>query len=230
MELLETNLYDRPLSDLISDVKVHFPHSTYDFKKHVLILNDENHDQIGSIRLPLHFALNQNMEITSSESHIIYLSLESGYAAICMVVGGEIVFHTTQGAYMTRKKQGFSQIKYLNKKGKSRAGSRVRLASTIEFFEKTNLALSEVWSKYEIHRIALNCTKTLLPYLFQSKVKCPFGKDDPRLYKIPLHIPQSNYHNLQAAVKKLNAPILFYQVDNQVVLKPLIQDTSSKDT
>ncbi|MEP3390400.1 MAG: hypothetical protein ABJO02_19570, partial [Reichenbachiella sp.] len=122
------------------------------------------------------------------------------------------IYHTTFSAYMTRKKQGVSQIKYLNKKGKSRAGSRVRLAKTIEFFENINSTLSELLANHEIDRLALNCSTTLIPYLHQSKVPCPFEKKDDRLYKIPLHISQSNFTNLDKAIKKLMAPMLLYDI------------------
>ena len=118
---------------------------------------------------------------------------------------------------MSRKKQGFSQIKYLNKKGKSRAGSRVRLASTLEFFEDINAKLTALLEEHTVERIALNITPGLIPYLHQSKVPCPFEKQDIRLYKIPLHIPQSNYTNLYGVIKKLMAPILFHELINASV-------------
>jgi hypothetical protein len=170
----------------------------------------------------LHLALNPDLSIITDEAHVIYLSIESGYGAIQLMEDEENVYHTTFGAYMTRKKQGFSQIKYLNKKGKSRAGSRVRLASTYEFFEKVNLSLTELFDMYTIDRIALSCSKTLIPYLYQSKVKCPFEKGDPRLYKIPLHIQQSNFTNLEAAIKKLKAPLLSYESQDRNLMESFI--------
>jgi hypothetical protein len=141
--------------------------------------------------------------------------------------GKKNLYHTTFSAYMTRKKQGFSQIKYLNKKGKSRAGSRVRLASTIDFFENINTTLSDLFEEYAIERIAVDCNATLIPYLHQSKVPCPFDKRDIRLYKIPLHIPQSNYTNLNGAIKKLMAPMLFYDDKNEAMVEVLFADDSN---
>ena len=118
----------------------------------------------------------------------------------------------------------YSQIKHLNKKGKSRAGSRVRLASTIEFFENINYALTEVFDEYEVDRIAMACTPTLLPYLFGSKEKCPFDKYDARWYKIPLHIPQSNFTNLSEAILKLDKPILSFDENYESMLMSLFED------
>jgi hypothetical protein len=62
----------------------------------------------------------------------------------------------------------------------------------------------------------MDCPSPLIPYLHQSKIPCPFDKKDSRLYKIPLHIPQSNFTNLNAAIKKLMAPILFYDAGNEI--------------
>ena len=118
---------------------------------------------------------------------------------------------------MTRKKQGFSQIKYLNKKGKSRAGSRIRLAATLEFFEKINETLDELFEEYTLDRIAINCTPSLSPLLFNSKIECSFSKNDDRLYKIPLHIPQSNFSNLKQTIKKLKSPVLFYDPNYEII-------------
>ncbi|MFY0598612.1 MAG: hypothetical protein JXR03_03000 [Cyclobacteriaceae bacterium] len=222
MNQLSANLYRLSFPQLFELVNQHFPTYEYNFKRHVILLKDVDHNPLGTIRLPLHLALNQDLSINTNEAQVLYLSLESGHAAISIMHGQENLYHTTFGAYMTRKKQGFSQIKYLNKKGKSRAGSRVRLASTTEFFEKLNLTLTELFEMYDIDRIALNCNTTLNPYLYQSKVKCPFEKSDPRLYKIPLHIPKSNFTNLEATIKRLKAPILFYENKSKGLMVPLI--------
>lgn len=222
MSQLNVNLYHLPIQQLCILIKQHFSIYEYHFQRHAILLKDTNQNFIGTIRLPLHLSLNQDLSIISEKAHVLYVSIESGYAAIHMMQGEETVFHTTFVAYTTRKKQGFSQIKYLNKKGKSRAGSRVRLASTIEFFEKINITLAELFEMYDIDRLALNCNTTLIPYLYQSKVKCPFDKNDPRLYKIPLHIPQSNFTNLEAAIKKLKAPMLYYENQTSALMEAFL--------
>ncbi|MEL7003546.1 MAG: hypothetical protein AAFN93_12555 [Bacteroidota bacterium] len=78
-------------------------------------------------------------------------------------------------------------------KGKSRAGSRVRLANTIEFFENINERLQFYFEEYEVDRIAMSCSKTLIPFVFNSKVQCPFDKKDERIYKVPKHIHTPGY-------------------------------------
>ncbi|MFY0606754.1 MAG: hypothetical protein JXR10_08565 [Cyclobacteriaceae bacterium] len=211
MKAESLNLFHVPLNQLVDLIREGVPSFEYDFKKHLIRLLDEDHEELGHIRLPLHISLDKGLHINETVPFVLYMTIESGNAAICISEGKDISYHTTIGAYMTRKKQGFSQIKYLNKKGKSRAGSRVRLAGTITFFEEINETLGHLFIEYEFDRIALNCSTSLIPYLYQSKVSCPFEKDDHRLYKIPLHLPQSNYTNLNGAIKKLMAPMLNYQ-------------------
>ncbi|MEO1451203.1 MAG: hypothetical protein AAFV07_16855 [Bacteroidota bacterium] len=44
---------------------------------------------------------------------------------------------------MKRHKRGKAQISYLNTRGKSKAGSRIRLANTVAFFEEINERLQD---------------------------------------------------------------------------------------
>ncbi len=205
------NLYHWPIHALLELVRTHFDDYTYHQKRHIIELMDSSGHPFGYIRMPLRYSISSDLILQDDETSVLYLSVESGNAALCLMKGMETTFHTTFSAYMTRKKQGFSQIKYLNKKGKSRAGSRVRLAETVTFFETINKAVNELWTRHSDLRIALNCNKTLLPYLLKSKVPFPLANKDPALYKIPLHIHQSNFTNLEAAIKKLSAPVLHYK-------------------
>lgn len=214
----QINLFHISLKELFRQVKDDFPNYHYNYLKHQVILENENLENIGYIRLPLNLALDEKLKITDEETMVLYLSIESGNAAICVMEGKENVYHTTFSAYMTRKKQGFSQIKYLNKKGKSRAGSRIRLASTFDFFENINTTLNSLFEDFEFERIALDISTSLIPYLYQSKTQCPFDKKDSRIYKIPLHIPQCNFTNLNATIKKLMAPTLFYDPKNETLV------------
>ncbi len=218
------NLFDKPFELLLEKVSVHFPQYEYDYKRHIVKLNDPNGDGVGYIRLPLHLSIDDGLSLINNQTKVIYLTIESGNAAISVMDGKSNVYHTTFSAYMTRKKQGVSQIKYLNKKGKSRAGSRMRLAGTIDFFEKINTKLIALFKDHEFHRIALDCSTTLIPYLYNAKIVCPYDKKDARLYKIPLHLPQSNYTNLEGVIKKLLAPTLFFNEQNRPAIAVLIED------
>lgn len=222
MQQLSINLYNVPFEQLFATIKEVSPHYEYDYGKHIIQLKDENYDVVGQLRLPLHISISEDLKVNKEDNLVLYLSIESGHAAIVVMEGKDMIYHTTFSAYMSRKKQGFSQIKYLKKKGKSRAGSRVRLAETTEFFENINTTLTALFEDYDPDRIAINCNTTLIPFLFQSKVPCPFDKKDVRLYKVPLHIPQSNFTNLEGAIKKLMAPILFYDESNKEMFNSLL--------
>lgn len=213
----KVNLFHISINELSQQVKHHFPYHYYDYLKHQIVISNEHQEMIGYIRLPLHLSIAEKLKIADEASVVLYISIQSGNAAICVMNGKENVYHTTFSSYMTRKKQGFSQIKYLNKKGKSRAGSRVRLAATIGFFENINATLTALFDEFEFDRIAVDISTSLIPYLFQSKIHCPFDKKDLRLYKIPLHIPQSNFTNLHGTIKKLMAPTLFYDLKNDAL-------------
>lgn len=215
------NLFHIPFEEQFETIRNEFPAYEYDFFRHVISLKKETEEEQAYLRLPLFLKIGKELNIESMESNCVYLSIEAGNAALILNKGKETLFHTTFSAYMTRKKQGFSQIKYLKKKGKSRAGSRIRLAESQEFFEKINQKLIDLFELHQIDRIGLNCSKTLLPFLYQSNVLPPFEKKDERLYKIPLHIPQSNYTNLNAAIKKLIAPVIFCIPEKEMELKEI---------
>ncbi|MEX2593481.1 MAG: hypothetical protein WD426_11975 [Anditalea sp.] len=129
-------------------------------------------------------------------ANYILILIRSGTASVGYFENGENVNHKVFRAYMVRKKQGTSQIKYLKTKGKSRAGSRVRLAETLEFFEEINQKLNSYFMEYHVDRIGFSCPVTLIPYFFGSKVTTPFEKDDIRIMKVPKHVQNPNYESL----------------------------------
>lgn len=169
----------------------------YDPKKHRITI--EAGDEDIMLRLPVHLIDIDNVEDCEDQDeqvNYILILIQAGKCAVGYFDGESIIDHKVFKSYMVRKKQGKSQVKYLKSKGKSRAGSRVRLANTVHFFESINERLQEYFEDYEIDRIALSCSKTLLPYLFSSKVSCPFDKTDERLLKIPKHVHTPGYEIL----------------------------------
>lgn len=164
-------------------------------------------------------------------NHIILL-VKSGIGSTAFFENGEIVDHKVFRAYMVRKKQGKSQIKYLKTKGKSRAGSRIRLQETLDFFEEINLRLNSYFKEYRIDVIACNSSKTLLPYLYQSKTKTPFEKNDGRLYKIPKHIASATHENLLEVNEHLFSSAMFITEIGQEIFKDLTleQDIENDDS
>ncbi len=168
----------------------------YDYGKHRYELLQKDGKSIAFLRLPINYQIHNDLK-ADDEIFILLLLIQSGSCALGIFSDREVFDHKVIKSYMVRKKQGKSQVKYLNKKGKSRAGSRVRLSNTLDFFDNINERLQQYFDHYEIERIALSCSKTLLPYLYNAKVSCPFSKSDSRLYKVPKHINAPNYEILQ---------------------------------
>ena len=147
----------------------------YDFEKHAFYYEKEGEQ--FQFRLPITLGVKND---AIDEMHVVkYLMLlvQTGSSAIGVFEGEECLEHKVLSAYMVRKKQGKSQIKHLKTKGKSRAGSRVRLAKTLEFFELINERVTRHFDENEFDRIAFSCSKILMPFLYGSKIPTPFEKD-----------------------------------------------------
>ena len=177
--------------------------STYDIEKHRLIW--QKGDEEFSQRLPLTLAVSADGEIrVDKEVNYLMVLVQSGSASLGVFKGEECLEHKVFTSYMVRKKQGKSQIKHLKTKGKSRAGSRVRLASGQAFFEKINERLQRHFDNYAVDRIAFSCSKILIPHFFNSKTTTPFDKNDERIFRIPKHLHQPNYEVMMKLQKFLS--------------------------
>lgn len=199
----------------------------YDPEKHRLIILDENRNEVVYFRLPI--VLPPPEQLTTGEAKLVnyvILLIQSGSCAMGYFENGINLDHKVFRAYMVRMKQGKSQVKYLKTKGKSRAGSRVRLAETVEFFENINERLQQYFSQHQVHRIAISCSKILIPYLFQSKVPTPFDKRDARLFKIPKHIPTPIYEVMLETNKFLLKGELIYEEPYQALVNGLLDINS----
>jgi hypothetical protein len=159
---------------------------------------EKNGDLKFRLRLPypMDFDEVSGAAVEASIFNILIILIKAGTASVGFFENGKISSHKVFRAYMIRKKQGKSQIKYLKTKGKSRAGSRVRLQQTLEFFENINRRINELTERYHVDRVAISCSKTLWPYLFGGGVKPSFGKDDRRLLRVPIHIPNATHRYL----------------------------------
>lgn len=202
----------------------------YNYKKHSMVIMDEAGDEAVRLRLPLTIppAVNSGHSSDDEQNYIILL-IQSGSSALGYCEGQELLDHKVFKSYMVRKKQGKSQVKYLKTKGKSRAGSRVRLANTLNFFEDINERLQEYFEEYRIDRIALSCSKTLIPYLFNAKVPCPFDKKDERLYKIPKHIHSPGYDILLDTQAYLQQGELIYDKTHQELVNSIFGAEDNPD-
>jgi hypothetical protein len=196
----------------------------YDPEKHRLTLLDETGQEQVLFRLPITVPYTATGIAEEKPVNYVILLIQSGNCAMGYFEQGRCLNHKVFRSYMVRKKQGKSQIKYLKTKGKSRAGSRVRLGETAEFFENINGRLQEYFQQHTIHRIAISCSKTLIPYLYGSKVSTPFNKHDPRLLKIPKHIHTPIYEVLLDANRFLQRGELIDLSDSGFTAVPLLHD------
>ncbi|WP_210488811.1 hypothetical protein [Rufibacter aurantiacus] len=200
--------------------------ATYDYEKHRVILLDDKGDEQVFFRLPITLPpLKQDLTpSTDKPLQYVILLIQAGNCAMGLFRNGVNLNHKVFRSYMVRKKQGKSQIKYLKTKGKSRAGSRVRLGETAEFFENINGRLQDYFDDLEIHRIALSCSKTLLPFLYDAKVPTPFGKRDERIFKIPKHIHTPIYEVMMNANRFLLRGELIFEPSNQDLIQQLLPE------
>ena len=123
--------------------------------------------------------------------------MQAGHSALGYFEGGELVFHKTIKKYMVRRKHGKAQIGHLSTRGKSKAGSRIRLANTVQFFEDINAKLEEWALEDEVSSILYSCPVRMLPLWFGSKVKPPFAREDERLRKVPVDIHRPGLEELE---------------------------------
>ncbi|MFD2247510.1 hypothetical protein [Pontibacter ruber] len=210
-------------TDLLRTIRESSLRTAYDPEKHRLALLDENRNEQLYFRLPITVpAPGNDKPAEKAQVNYVILLIQSGNCALGYFENGRNLDHKVFRSYMVRKKQGKSQIKYLKTKGKSRAGSRVRLGETVEFFENINGRLQEYFEDHEVHRIAISCSKTLIPYLFGSKVATPFDKNDPRLFKIPRHIHTPIYEVMLDANRFLQRGELIYEEAQSELVEELL--------
>jgi hypothetical protein len=195
---------------------------TYDHQKHRLIFLDSSHNEVMHFRLPIVVHPPEKKAVDEEFVKYVILLIQSGSCALGYFEDGVNIDHKVFRSYMVRKKQGKSQIKYLKTRGKSKAGSRVRLGETLDFFENINGRLQEYFEHYEIDRIAISCSKTLIPYLFNSKINTPFDKRDKRILKIPKHVHLPIHEVLIDVNKFLLKGELVYDENHKHLVEKLV--------
>lgn len=190
-------------------------------------------DQEGStaltFRLPISISSPETYyNVPNDRANYVLLMIRSGIASVGYFEDGENIDHKVFRAYMVRKKQGVSQIKYLKTKGKSRAGSRVRLAETQEFFEGINARLNGYFQTYHVDRVGISCPVTLIPYLYSANIPPPFAKDDARIFKIPKHVQNPTYESLMNINGYLLKGEIKYKEEGQELLTTFLQIINDK--
>ncbi|MFC3414588.1 hypothetical protein [Algoriphagus hitonicola] len=191
---------------------------SYNSEKHQLVAEMDG-IQIAKLFLPWHYEWTTDQKLEPIEDfHLGVVAIRSGHAVCGYFHGENLLDHKVIRAYMVRKKQGKSQIKHLKTKGKSRAGSRIRLEETERFFEEINERLNYYQTAFPIHRWGIACSKTLWPYFFQSDTPPPFEQQSKSLLPLPVHFNQASYEELQDLSKVLfSSHLLVSEIGEKLV-------------
>ncbi|TAE75589.1 MAG: hypothetical protein EAZ85_02000 [Bacteroidetes bacterium] len=189
------NFYEIIHEDILPQI------ASWQIQKHRIF--KENQNEKISYHLPLlidEILENQSfkdflLQIPPFPNDYIVLLIQAGSAVIGQYEEGKLVNHKVIKKYMVRAAQGKAQLKHLNSKGKSKLGSRIRLAQTKDFFEEINQKLEE-WEITNIPFIFYSGSIDCWNLLFESKINCPFEKKDKRLRKVPLLVHTPDFEEL----------------------------------
>lgn len=133
----------------------------------------------------LHRALNYAMVL-----------VQAGSAMLAVFKNNRLLLHKRIQKYMVRKKRGKSQLTYLKKKGKSRAGSRIRLRESEEFFREIDDILRG-WNFFltKAKRIYLAYPKSMTPFIFGQGAVLSANRE--KVFKLPLSIRTPSMRELR---------------------------------
>ncbi|MFN3996366.1 hypothetical protein [Algoriphagus sp.] len=204
----------------------------FEKKKHQLSI-ESGHDWLVKIYLPWTLDWKEsNGLIHNPDSHFSLVLIRAGQASTGYFHQGTLIDHKVFRAYMVRQKQGKSQIKHLKTKGKSRAGSRIRLAETLQFFEEINERLTTYANQFPINLWGISCAKTMWPFYFSSAIAPPFSSKAENLIELPYHIAQGSFEELKAAGELVQKFHLIFSEKGKKLLKEFQKEgleTSTND-
>lgn len=173
-------------------------------QKHQLLI-ERGTDWLAKLFLPWTCSWDKAHGVfTNPDAHFSLVLVRAGQAAVGYFHQGQLIDHKVFRAYMVRQKQGKSQFKYLKTKGKSRSGSRIRLAETVLFFNEINERLRVYDSQYPMDFWGLSVGKTLWPLLFDAEVAPPFTSKTLQLIELPYHVAQASFEKVQEIGKRVN--------------------------
>tara|TARA_R110002012_G_scaffold228194_2_gene400477 strand:+ start:85753 stop:86466 length:714 start_codon:yes stop_codon:yes gene_type:complete len=179
--------------------------SNFEVNRHQWVISNSD-SWLARVSLPWNSLPNElGMLSIKDDFHLALVMIRAGIAVTGYFHNGEMMDHKVFRAYMVRQKQGKSQIKYLKTKGKSRAGSRLRLGESDQFFNEINQRLQQYAENFAIDMWGISCSKTLWPYFFGSETPTPFSKNADNLFSVPFHVQQPDFETLKDIHKKLNA-------------------------
>lgn len=175
----------------------------YFLEKHQLLIENET-GWLAKLYLPwTQTWLTEGRFELAEDVHYCITLVRAGQAAVGYFHQGILLDHKVFRAYLVRQKQGMSQFKYLKTKGKSRAGSRIRLEETLVFFKEINERLQVYAKQYPLNFWGLGCAKTMWPLLVDGELKPPFSSKSDELIELPYPFAKGSYEELQALELRL---------------------------
>lgn len=123
--------------------------------------------------------------------------IQAGRASVAVAQADEIIVSKQIQKYMVRKTQGRSQLTYLQEKGKSRLGSRIRLRQSQLFFDEINERMLGWSQEYPLTQIFLSCTPKLKGAFFLAVDAPAIPKDDPRWRRVPFMVRPPGQEEMQ---------------------------------
>ena len=113
---------------------------------------------------------------------------QAGAVALAMFELGEPLVTKSFKRYVVRG-NGRAQPAYLDSKGKSRYGSRLRLQNARQMIEETNRRLDGFWREHGApDQILVGAPPKLWAEHFLAPIKPPFDRDTP-ITRVPLDFP-----------------------------------------
>lgn len=173
------------------------------------------------LKFPLLYPM-ENNDLASYISNLgalkgdfVIMLIRAGNAALCYYSDGKMLFHKVIRKYMVRQKQGKSQLTYLQSKGKSRYGSRLRLAQSKEFFAEINEKTNQWYAHLSADYCLFFAPKNLRPYFAKAKPTPLFLANKDRLRLIPFSVRTPNFKELERLIALMQSGILLVDEENR---------------
>jgi hypothetical protein len=133
-------------------------------------------------------SLEQLQDAIDDPAYYGLMLIQAGRASVAIAQADEIIEAKQIQKYMVRKTQGRAQLSYLQEKGKSRLGSRIRLRQSQIFFEEINARMRDWNAAYPLSQIFLSCTPKLKGAFFLALDVPAIAKGDPRWRRVPFMV------------------------------------------
>ena len=132
----------------------------------------------------------------AAERQVVFL-LQAGAMAFGYWDGDVLQDHRALRRYVVRGK-GRAQPKHLRTRGKSRYGARLRLQNWQRLLAESAARLGDSWARFGApERIFYAAPVRVLGDLFAVEPPPPFGRDDPAVQRVPMHVHRPDFAELQ---------------------------------